>query len=224
MKISRISSGLLPVSSLFLLAGSALAGNVHHSQLTIGQFASNISSGGVSITADAAPRAFKAKTVNSVTGVGISGGAVDGEIDGDESISFSFSKPVRITSFSVAHLYAKPHFGDNPDEVATVDVGFASYDLAVTSTTTALWGGFGSVLNDSVASEAGGGAWTVFGSDLFGGLVTDITFRSGNPGSQGKYSDFTFVQLGFEVIPLPSAAGLALVGLGAAASLRRRLR
>lgn len=200
----------------------ASAGSIHYSQLIAGQFASNAASGGVQIGVGSAPRAFKPKTVNSVTGMGIAGGSVDAEIDGQESISFSFSKPVRITSFSVAHLYAAPNFGDNPNEVAYVDAGFTHFGLYVTGATTASWSGFGSVVNDSIATTAGGGAWTVFGDDLFGGAVTQLSFRSGNPGGNGSFADFTFVELGFRVIPLPGVAGLGLAGLGVLATMRRR--
>lgn len=199
------------------LAPFASAGVLTYTDLGEGLSSQVVDFGGVPTTVTTAYGATKLKTVNGVTGMGISGGTVDGEIDNCESMTFSFDSNVSVDELTISFLYNDHEFGDHPAEVARIVTDDFVGTLTVTGPTTAVWTGGGTVTNVSVATEAGGGAWTLSG-DLFGDDISFLRLESGNPGHKGKYADFSFVSM--SGVPTPGTA--ALLGLGGALCVRRR--
>ncbi|MEQ8770136.1 MAG: hypothetical protein RIB60_06465 [Phycisphaerales bacterium] len=198
-------------------AGTAHAGVLTQADLAEGVSYQELAIDGVTVTVTTDDGVTKRKTVNGVTGVGVSGGTVNGEIDTREALNFDFASPLAVDEITIAFLYDNGQFGDHPAEVADFVTDLGTYTLQVTGPTTATWSGGGMVENMSIATEAGGGAWTLSG-DLFGGAISKLSLVSGNPGSQATYADFSFVSL--NAVPTPGAA--ALLGLGGLALARRR--
>ncbi|GJM18233.1 MAG: hypothetical protein DHS20C14_04460 [Phycisphaeraceae bacterium] len=217
MKTST-TCGPLAVLAGIAFASSANAGVI--SQADLAEVSNQvIDVDGVSTTVSSTPKRLQRKTVNGVTGMGIKGGNVNGEIDKYESMNFSFDAPVVVDGLTIAFLYDDGQFGDQPAEIARVVVDGDAYTLSVTGPTTAVWAGLGLVENISIATEAGGGAWRVSGDDIFGGAISSLTLESGNPGRKAKYADFSFVSLS-TAVPAPGTA--AMLGLGGLVAVRRR--
>lgn len=212
------------VVALLAAAGSARASIINHTDLTAGATHIDLSLAGIDVDVDAAPRPFKPKTVNGDTAVGIAGGAVDAEIDGTESILFTFSAPVMVSKLSVAHLFTTGNFGDIVDESALITTDAGAFLLTADTATTGLWTGSGTVTNVSPGTNSGSGWWmtqTVQGASIFGAPTTFIRLESGQPSSQAKYADFGFVNLCFTPsIPAPAT----LPAFAFAATLARRRR
>ncbi|MGV0024724.1 PEP-CTERM sorting domain-containing protein [Phormidesmis priestleyi] len=171
------------------------------------------------------PRAFERKTVGGVTGVGVQGGYVEGEIDGkdNEAITVDFTKSETIGSFDLAFLYDKGIFSDYASEIAAVTAdGIKIGKLTVLNATDALWSLGGVVTNlSSAGSQAGGGAWRV--ANPFGNsAVSQLKFAAFSNGGAGSAdSDYAFVQL--ETVPEPTTIlGLLAVGALGAGSLKKR--
>ena len=63
------------------------------------------------------------KTVDGVTGVGVSGGGsiVDAEMDHNEAISFTSPTAQTLTGFTLAFLYSNGFMGDTVFEAALLD-------------------------------------------------------------------------------------------------------
>jgi PEP-CTERM motif len=176
-------------------------------------------------TVKSTPRPFERKTVGGVTGVGVQGGYVGGEIDGkdSEAITVDFLKAETIGSFDLAFLYDKAVFSDFAGEIAAVTAnGIQVGKLTVTGATSALWSLGGLVTNLSTAgSQAGGGAWRI--ANPFGNsAVSQLQFASfPNGGSGSADSDYAFVQL--ETVPEPTTIlGLLAVGALGAGSIKKR--
>ncbi len=214
-----------------LIAASASANSVmpdshaiNFSHLPSLQSSSQVDLGWVVADITAPVSTFQFKNVNGAYGVGIGGGAVHGEISGNESIRFDFSAPVLVTSLSVAHLFAAGNFGDVLHETATVLTDLGAFHLQVTSPTTATWSGPGVASNLSIGTEDGGGLWEVAGSSIFPGAITHLELVSGNPGA-AKYSDYGFHSMDLRAVPIvpaPATAALGALGLGGLAARRRR--
>ncbi len=211
----------IAMGAVVALAGAAVtsanAGVIDQADLVEGVNFQQLDVDGVTVTVTTDHGNTKRKTVNGVTGVGVSGGAVNGEIDKREALNFEFHSPLVVDEITVAFLYDDGQFGDQPAEVADFVTDLGTYTLQVTGPTTATWTGGGLVENMSIATEAGGGAWTIAG-DLFGGEISSLSLVSGNPGKKAKYADFSFVSL--NAVPAPGSA--ALMGLGGLAIARRR--
>ncbi|MEM8835130.1 MAG: hypothetical protein AAGD00_04845 [Planctomycetota bacterium] len=204
------------------VAPLAHAAVITEADLTTGATSGMKFSGAMAVTVTSPVREFRHKTVNGVRAAGVKGGSVNGEIDNAESIRFDFASPMTVSALEVAHLYNAGEFGDSPAEVALVRVNDSlDYLLQVTSETTADWSGSGSATNTSIATEAGGGAWLVAGTDLFGIAVTSIELLSGNTGN-GSKADFGFVSLTYDAVPAPGA-GAALATAALFSTRRRRV-
>jgi len=188
--------------------------------LTEGVSSMSVDVGGVQVDVTTSPRVMKLKTVNGITGMGIKDGEVSGEIDGYEYMKFEFDQAVTIDCLEIAFLYDNYQFGDHPAEIARVITDISDDTLTVTGPTTAVWTNSGVVVNLSIATEAGGGYWQISGDDIFGGEITSLKLKSGNPGTKAKYADFSFVKM--SVVPAPGTA--FLFGAGALAATRRRRR
>ncbi len=203
-----------------MTCSAANADVITYLDLTEGVSSQTLFVDGVQVDVSTWPRDMQLKTVNGVTGMGIERGAVGGEIDGYEHMKFEFHEDVVINCLEVAFLYDEGEFGDRWAEIARVLTDISDDTLTVTSDTTAVWTNSGTVINLSVANESGGGHWRVEGDDIFGGAVSSVKLKSGNPGFKGKYADFAFVKMG--VVPAPGTA--FLFGAGALATARRRRR
>ncbi|MFQ6332530.1 hypothetical protein [Methylophilus sp. 3sh_L] len=218
---------LLLSISMLSLANSAFAittttGTVVGSDFVNGQstYATTFSDG--TIATFTGSSAFKKKSQDGITGVGIAGGRTDGEIDIGESLTGSFSKEVIVTSLNLALLFDGPEYGD-VKEVAKLlvnfaDGGTAAYYLTATGVHTAAWTGEGSVLSiGSGAVNGGTGAWQI--NNPFGFRSVDsISFTAvkGYPKSTcpscDNQSDYTFV--GMVVTPVPEAQSSAMMLAG----------
>src|SRR5690606_2907667 len=136
---------------------------------------------------------FQFKSQGGYDAVGISGGSSPGEIEGDQSITFTFDTPTVITSLSVAFLYPmNDYWGDNWNEVALFTTDLGAFTLEALSDTTSSWSGSGMAQNVSPAFKKEGAVWTITGDDIFGGAITSLVLSSGNPGDDGGYGDFSF--------------------------------
>ena len=219
--LKRLTASAAAVACLHF-ACSAHAGLLNNVTLTEGASAIDLSIDDVNINITAMGGTLKNKTVFGYTGTGVSGGAVPGEIDGEQCLIFSFSQPVHITSLSIVHLFTAGNYNDQWNEVARFITNDGTYELEAAGASTANWNGFGSVTNDSPAVEGNSGAWTIAGSDIFDGPITTLTLISGNPGSLARYSDFGFLQLTFSSVPAPGALALLVLAALTASSRKRR--
>lgn len=212
---------MLPCGAALLCAlgavGASHAGVIMHTDLPNGQMSVNLVVDGVGVNVVADPRAFQSKTVAGVSGTGIGGGSVSGEIDNSEYILFTFDTPQVITYLEIAHLYAAGNYGDTVNESAMFVADGVEYTLGVTGALTASWSGLGSVANLSPGIQNHGGQWAVSGADLFGGPITTLKLISNQAGPSPK-ADFSFRKVEF----VPTPGSLALAGLSGVCLLRRR--
>jgi hypothetical protein len=194
------------------------------------------------VTFTASPGNFNTKTVDGYTGVGVTGGNTNDEIDVGESIDAAFTGPVDLDYIELMVLYDGPEFNDT-QEIAEVTatlfgggtiVGtlWTSFD-GLNNGTTAYWDfGYGPVPAGSIspATQDGAGVWLV--NDPFGGaLITDLSFTAisnivspgecPNGGTCTNDSDYAIESLSYTPVPEPATLvllGAGLMGLG----LRRR--
>ena len=205
-------------AALVVIAQTASAVVIDYTDIPDGGTAVNLVLGPVSVDVTAPVREFEYKTVNGVTGVGIEGGAVDGEIDNDESIDFAFSEGVYLNTIQVCFLYTDGNFGDVIDEIAKFVTDAGTWTLTATSATVGTWTGpAGTVTNVSIATEAGGASWIIDapGTGIFGAAITSLSLQSGYPSTYAKKADYSFQNLDFSrEVPAPGAlACMAAAGL-----------
>ncbi len=166
---------------------------------------------------------FQTKTQDSITGVGISGGRTNGEIDIGETLTGTFSKEVIVTSLNLALLFDGPEYGDVKEVakmlVSFADGGSASYYLTATGVHSAAWTGEGSVLSlGSGAVDGGTGAWQI--NNPFGFRSVDsivFTAVKGYPKSScpscDNQSDYTFMSMVVTPVPEGHTSAMMLAGL-----------
>ncbi|QOJ17206.1 MAG: hypothetical protein HRU76_06285 [Phycisphaeraceae bacterium] len=204
--------------------GAAGADILNSWQLTDGQTSASFTLSGVNVTVESFNGAFKGKTVGGFSGVGVGGGSVAGEIDNLEFIRFSFSQPVNVISLSLGALYTAGNYGDTVHESALITTDLGSHLLIASGATSGSWNGFGTLQNDSPATQGQGGAWTISGSSIFAGPITTLTLASGNPGPSNA-GDFTFRSIAVEQASIPApGAGLLFAAAGVMVLGRRRRR
>jgi hypothetical protein len=201
---------------LFALVGSAQASTINFSDLTSGQ--ASVVVGGITVqaTGNGGGGTFGQKTVNGVTGVGVSGGGsiVDAEIDHNEAISFTSPTAQTLTGFTLAFLYSNGFMGDTVFEAALLDatgVTLSSILLQTTGVTSAsLTGAGGTVTNLSAGNDTGGGEWQVSGLSV---PFTSLVFKSGDGGTTSASGDFAIVNVNFTAaVPEPSTWAMMILG------------
>ena len=215
-----VSVAALAAAAFAATAAPISSFSLAQNEITTGVSSMLVGKGAMDITATTSVRDFARKTVNGVTGIGVRGGSVSGEIDQEETVSFYFTEAVAVSNLQLSFLYNQGEFGDDPAERAMISTNLGDFVLAVTGPTSASWSGAGSVQNLSIATEAGGGHWSLSGDNIFGGAVTELHLRSGNPGQSGRFGDFSFVSLEAGLVPTPGA--MALLGLGGLTAAKRR--
>ena len=217
--LKRLTASAAAVACLHF-ACSAHAGLLNNVTLTEGASELNLAIDGVDINVKAMGGTLMNKTVWGMTGTGVSGGAVPGELDGQQCLVFTFSQPVYITSMSIVHLFTAGNYNDQWNEVARFVTDVGTFELEAAGAATANWNGFGSVANNSPAIEGFSGAWTISGGNIFDGPISSLTLISGNPGPLARYGDFGFLELSFIQLPTPGA--LSLLAIAAFTPRRRR--
>lgn len=216
-----------------LLAGAALAAlvlstpaeaslvTVNGTQFTNGASAQTI--GGFEWSAAPSGRSFRRKSSAGFTGVGISGGRTNDEIDIGEFLTAGRSDNwFSLSSFTLGVLYDGPEFGDVTERarITIHRAGGASLSRVLTATgaTAAGWTGSGTVTNLSPATPNKGGVWRI--DNPFAGIedITRVSFTAIADGCTpsrklkcGNESDFTMVRF---VADVPEPASLALLGAG----------
>ena len=221
-----------------IIIGKANATTISYTSLTSGASTVTVSGYTATATGNTAGGVFGSKTVNGVTGVGISGGSsvVDGEIDNNETLSFVSAPDPSIqhllNGFTVSFLYASGNFGDTVNEVAVLDAtGNVLTELilsVVNATNATLTGVSGAtVMNLSAADNSGGGEWAVSGLSV---AFSSLVFKAGDGGATSNLGDFAFVNFTASdlstttttTVPEPGGLVLVATALLAFAFARRR--
>ena len=211
---------LLSLAAFGALAATpaAQAAMISYTALTEGASSASLNDG---LTATANVRTFEQKTIAGVTGAGISGGTVGGEIDATETLSFTGGTAgAFLNGFTIAFLYGTGNMGDAPNEVLLLDIAGSSTMTILLSADGTLsgTGSAGAVTILSPATDAGAGELMVSGLDL---QFTSLVFKSGNAGGTAASGDFAFVNLTYSV-PEPASLALLSAGLFGAGMIRRR--
>lgn len=179
-------------------------------------------------TVTSSPRNLTQNTVNGVTGIGVIGGRVAGEIDlgtfvGDEeNITITYGAATTVTDIRLAFLFQPGQWTDTVFEAARITANGVDYVLTVTGNTTATWTGAGSVVNLSPALDVNSGVFRII--NPFPGQVTTVRFSAVNQSNALNETNSDFALLRVESTPEPATLVLIGGGLLAVALVRRGRR
>jgi hypothetical protein len=184
------------------------------------------------VTFASASGKFITKTKAGISGLGVTGGRTNDEIDIRETVTMTWVQGLKITSFAVGVLYNGPEFGDWAETAQVrawngdmlVGTGVLQVDATNNTLASFTGTGFGSVTNLSPATESQGGGWRV--DNPFGHAhVTKLEFtalESTLCGTQSctNQSDYTLSSV--TAVPEPGTYAMLLAGLGALAFMAKR--
>lgn len=175
---------------------------------------------------------FITKTKAGISGLGVTGGRTNDEIDIRETITMSWVGALQIKQFSVGVLYNGPEFGDWAETAkvkaynggSLVFTGLLQVDATNDTLATFTGTGFGTVTNLSPATVNDGGGWRVdnpFGHAQVDKLVfTALTSTVCGTQSCTNQSDYTLSSV--TAVPEPGTYAMFAAGLGALAFVARR--
>ena len=203
-------------------AMSASAGNFTAASLNAGSSSAQLDLGDVIVDIQANSGSFRSKTIAGYHMMGIRGGHVNGEIDATESMDFIFDRAVRVTSLELGALFVNGQHGDQVNERAFVTINDEhTFELALTSPTTASWDGLGVVTALSQGLEGDAGYFRIAGEDIFGMDVLQMTLWAPQEDARGsRGSDYGFGAL-TTTASVPAPGAFALLGLGGVLCSRR---
>jgi hypothetical protein len=224
----KLRLGFGAIVAVAMMSNAAYADTISVASIVAcGNVVNCVTAGG---TVTAVNGVLGSKTLNGVTGVGVNGGSVEAEIDGNEAINITFNGSVLLDSVELVFLYEPPAWGDQEygagsDESATIEffsgavsLGTASFFVTGNTTASATAGTWALL---SPADQANGAAWRW--SNPFAGPLTGLRFYPADPGPDATYSDFAIGATSFRSVPEPASLLLLALGGGALAARRRLL-
>jgi hypothetical protein len=173
--------------------------------------------------------------INPMEYIGVSGGAVKNELDGNQKITLSFGATgAVINEITLGMLFKTAEAGDVANEAALLQAtGGGGMDCkaggiaCILSSTGSFRGSTEGVTNLSPATGGNGGIFKIvnpFGSELISQLQLSPWLISGKKAAN---SDFGLVSITYTTVAIPEPGSLALMGLGVvglALAGRRRAR